>query len=207
MIRDEAPRPPRACPKRSAKSCSTPSHLGARRPLVAAAEALRAELGDGLFEDHNLFRDRVDAALDKRGVKLGAADLKLILRAVSWRVEGAAPVIAKVHKPGKTKTDPLRGLYEAKVQRQEPAVVEYEPDSDLRDTEQVPLLEPGGIEAFLPPGSAALHPRRLAGRDQDGRSATKSASPATSTNHPSSAPGRNQRRHPRAGAGNRGPAP
>ncbi len=28
-------------------------------------------------------------------------------------------------------------------------VVEYEPDPDLRDTEQVPLLEPGGIEAFL----------------------------------------------------------
>jgi type I restriction enzyme M protein len=28
-------------------------------------------------------------------------------------------------------------------------IVEYEPDSDLRDTEQVPLLEPGGIEAFI----------------------------------------------------------
>ena len=30
-----------------------------------------------------------------------------------------------------------------------PAVVEYEPDPDLRDTEQVPLTEEGGIEAFL----------------------------------------------------------
>ena len=29
------------------------------------------------------------------------------------------------------------------------AVVEYEPDSDLRDTEQVPLLEDGGIDAFI----------------------------------------------------------
>jgi type I restriction enzyme M protein len=27
--------------------------------------------------------------------------------------------------------------------------VEYEPDSDLRDTEQVPLLEDGGIETFI----------------------------------------------------------
>jgi len=27
--------------------------------------------------------------------------------------------------------------------------VEYEPDSDLRDSEQVPLLEDGGIEAFF----------------------------------------------------------
>ena len=31
----------------------------------------------------------------------------------------------------------------------EPAVVEYEPDTDLRDTEQIPLLHEGGIEGFL----------------------------------------------------------
>ena len=29
------------------------------------------------------------------------------------------------------------------------AVVEYEPDPDLRDTEQIPLLEDGGVDAFL----------------------------------------------------------
>ena len=28
-------------------------------------------------------------------------------------------------------------------------MVEYEPDTDLRDTEQVPLMEEGGIEAFI----------------------------------------------------------
>ena len=28
-------------------------------------------------------------------------------------------------------------------------MVEYEPDSELRDTEQVPLKEPGGIDAFF----------------------------------------------------------
>jgi type I restriction enzyme M protein len=67
---------------------------------------------------------------------------------VSWRVDTAAPVIAKVHKPGKVKADPLRGLFEATVDGK-PAVVEYEPDADLRDTEQVPLLEEGGIEAFI----------------------------------------------------------
>src|SRR5207249_3436269 len=33
--------------------------------LVEAAKALREELGDGLFEDHNIFRERVDAALEK----------------------------------------------------------------------------------------------------------------------------------------------
>lgn len=62
--------------------------------------------------------------------------------------EKAAPVITKIHKPGKTKADPLHGLFEAIINGK-PCVVEYEPNSDLRDTEQVPLLEPGGIEAFI----------------------------------------------------------
>ena len=51
-------------------------------------------------------------------------------------------------QPGKAKADPLRGLFEAAVDGKA-AVVEYEPDSDPRDTEQVPLLEDGGIEAFI----------------------------------------------------------
>ena len=116
--------------------------------LVEVATKLRTALGDTLFTDHNVFRDRVDAALDQLKIKLPAADLKQILKAVSWREESAPPVVAKVHKPGKAKADPLRGLFEAAVEGKA-AIVEYEPDSDLRDTEQVPLLEDGGIEAFI----------------------------------------------------------
>lgn len=116
--------------------------------LVEVAKALRQELGDKLFEDYNVFREKVDAALDKLGIKLGGSDLKLILRAVSWRVETAPSVISKIHKPGKTEPNPLYGRYEAEVDGKK-HVVEYEPDSDLRDTEQVPLLEPGGVEAFI----------------------------------------------------------
>ncbi len=59
----------------------------------------------------------------------------------------APPVIRRIHKPG-TKPGPLHGLFEATVAGK-PAVVEYEPDGDLRDTEQVPLQEEGGIDAFL----------------------------------------------------------
>ena len=44
--------------------------------------------------------------------------------------------------------DPLHGLFEVTMDGVA-RVVEYEPDSDLRDTEQVPLLEDGGIEAFI----------------------------------------------------------
>lgn len=116
--------------------------------LVETATVLQASLGGGLFEDHNVFREQVAAALKKSDTKLPAAELKLILKAVSWRVETAAPVIAKVHKAGKTEADPMLGLFAMNLAGK-PCVVEYEPDSEMRDTEQVPLLEEGGIEAFI----------------------------------------------------------
>ncbi|GJL69472.1 MAG: hypothetical protein NPIRA06_21070 [Nitrospirales bacterium] len=69
------------------------------------------------------------------------------LKETETRADDAEPVIKKIHKKG-TKLDPLRGLFSATIQGK-PAIVEYEPDPDLRDTEQIPLLEEGGIEAFL----------------------------------------------------------
>ncbi|MXX10732.1 MAG: SAM-dependent DNA methyltransferase [Nitrospira sp. SB0677_bin_15] len=75
-----------------------------------------------------------------------AAEIKK-LKESGKRSETAQPVIRKIHKKG-SKPDPLRGLFAATVNGK-PAVVEYEPDTDLRDTEQIPLQEDGGIEAFL----------------------------------------------------------
>ena len=116
--------------------------------LVDVATKLRGTLGDNLFEDHNIFLEKVGGMLKKLGLKPGAADLKLIINAVSWRVEEAPRVIKKVHKPGKTKPDPLLGLFESQIDGKS-CVIEYEPDSELRDYEQIPLLEEGGIEAFI----------------------------------------------------------
>ncbi len=70
------------------------------------------------------------------------------LRESAERDESAPPVIRKIHKAGKAEADPLHGLFPVTIEGK-PCVVEYEPDSELRDTEQVPLLEDGGIEAFL----------------------------------------------------------
>ena len=42
----------------------------------------------------------------------------------------------------------MSGLFEIPLAGK-PTVVEYEPDTSLRDTEQISLLEEGGIEAFL----------------------------------------------------------
>jgi len=116
--------------------------------LLDVAHQLRKELGDGLFEDHNVFLKGVEVALKKLDLKPSAAELKLIVSAVSWRVEDAPRVIKKVHKPGKAKADPLHGQFAAEIDGKS-CIVEYEPDSELRDFEQIPLLEEGGIEAFI----------------------------------------------------------
>ena len=42
----------------------------------------------------------------------------------------------------------MRGLFPSTIGGR-PAVVEYEPDSELRDTEQIPLLHEGRTDAFL----------------------------------------------------------
>ena len=74
------------------------------------------------------------------------------LKATAQRSKDAPAVIRKVHRRG-TPPDPIHGLYE-KIIDGEAVVVEYEPDRELRDTENVPFLEDGGIEADLspPPG-------------------------------------------------------
>jgi len=75
------------------------------------------------------------------------------LKETAERADDAPPVIRKIHKKG-TAPDPLRGLFlhpspSGRGAGGEGMVVEYEPDPDLRDMEQVPLLEEGGVEAFI----------------------------------------------------------
>jgi type I restriction enzyme M protein len=116
--------------------------------LYIAGTNLREHFGDQLFEDYNVLVQEADSAFDQLERKLSAAEQKTVLRAVSWRVEGAPCVRSKIHRPGKVEADSLRGRYEIEIDGTT-RIVEYEPDSELRDTEQVPLLEEGGIEAFI----------------------------------------------------------
>ena len=91
----------------------------------------------------------------ERPLRLAGIDPNRVYKAVEIKAlkesgerrDDAPPVIRKIHKRG-TPTNPLRGLFETTLNGV-PAVVEYEPDPDLRDTEQIPLQEAGGIDAFL----------------------------------------------------------
>ena len=69
------------------------------------------------------------------------------LKDTGTRSEDAPPVIKKVHRKG-VGSAPMHGLFEAEIEGKL-VVVEYEPDSELKDIEQIPLLEDGGIAAFI----------------------------------------------------------
>ena len=153
---DEADAPKKTLSDKKKKKLLSEATWKRDAMLLDTAHQLRKALGEDLFSDHNLFLEKVEATLKKLDLKPSASDLKTIIAAVSWRVEDAPPVIKKVHKPGKTKADPLHGLYELPSTSGRgaggegaPRIVEFEPDSELRDYEQIPLLEEGGIEAFI----------------------------------------------------------
>ena len=116
-------------------------------PLSNVIDRVAAVLGAGPHPDFNRFMEFVVADASTHGVKLTAKRKNLLRMALASREEAAAPVIRKVHTSG-VEPDPLRGLFPVTLAGKS-AVVEYEPDTDLRDTEQVPLLHEGGIEAFL----------------------------------------------------------
>lgn len=117
-------------------------------PIANAVDRVAGILGPGPHLNFNLFMDVVEADADKHNIKLTAARKKLLKDRLAKRDERAVEVISKIHKPSKAKPNPLCGLFESTIDGK-PCVIEYEPDSDLRDTEQVPLLEEGGVEAFI----------------------------------------------------------
>jgi type I restriction enzyme M protein len=93
----------------------------------------------------------VDRPLRASGIEPDRAYTPKEIKALkdSGRIaEDGAPVIRRIHKGDKAEADPLHGRFSALIGKKA-CVVEYEPDSDLRDIETVPLTEPGGIEAFI----------------------------------------------------------
>src|SRR5699024_351306 len=95
-------------------------------------------------------RKACEGELKKAGIKLSGPDRKTLYKAVSWRDDTAPPVVAKRSKLKKGEFfEPSHDGAYLETDGNVRYMVEYEPDSDLRDTEQVPLTEEGGIDAFF----------------------------------------------------------
>ena len=133
--------------RRFRKSCADVGEAD----LARAVEAVAEHAGAGPHLDFNRFAAQVEAAAAGLGIRMTAKRQKLLMSALGVKAAEAAPVIRKVTKPkagADIDHDALHGSYRTTIDGKQ-VVVEYEPDSELRDTEQVPFLEDGGIEAFV----------------------------------------------------------
>ena len=88
--------------------------------LLEVAKKTQDKLGSKIYSDFNDFTKEFDQTLDELKIKLSSKEKNKILNVVSWKDEEAEKVIKKIEKDG---------------------TIIYEVDSDLRDTENVPLKE------------------------------------------------------------------
>jgi type I restriction enzyme M protein len=122
-----------------------------QKNLMEVAQRLADAIGDELFMDYNVFVDTINSTLKNLKIKLAAPQKKQILSAMSWRDENAKKVIKKVHKLKGDKLDQLLNRLRADEDDlpdygyypmdKKDHFIEYEADSELRDSEVVPLEE------------------------------------------------------------------
>lgn len=132
-----------------------------QRDIMKASQRLAEQIGASEFFDFNHFEGMVDNDIKALGLKLAAPARKQILNAISWRDERAEKVIKKVHKFNAAKLKALFGELGTTQDKladygywpnDKGEYVEYEPDSELRDTENIPLA----LDSSLP-ASSVIH--------------------------------------------------
>lgn len=134
----------------------------AQRDIMLAAQQIAAKVGSDEHLDFNLFEAMVDEAYSALKLKLSTPERKQVLNAVSWRDPRAAKVIKKQHKLSGSKLKDLLAELQTTVERlgdygywpstKAGEFIEYEPDSELRDTENVPLAK-----SKTPTASSVIH--------------------------------------------------
>ena len=111
------------------------------KQVLLKARRLQAEIGTAQCDDMNTYDATLKAACKMASVSLDAPQKKAMTAAVSWINPEAEKVIKKAHK--NAEADPLYGLFEVDGQ-----VVEYKPDGNLRDHENVALDPSQSVDAL-----------------------------------------------------------
>lgn len=134
----------------------------AQRDIMLAAQQIAAKVGADEHLDFNLFESTVDETCAALKLKLSRPERKQVLNAVSWRDPRAAKVIKKLHKLSGSKLKDLAKELQTTVERlsdygywpgtKAGEFIEYESDSELRDTENVPLAK-----SKSPSASSVIH--------------------------------------------------
>jgi type I restriction enzyme M protein len=103
-----------------------------QKQVLLKAKQLQQSIGGDQYDDMNGYDVVIKSAVKSLDIKLETKELKQITTAVSWKNPEAEKVIKNVHK--NTAANPLYGLFDVDGQ-----TIEYKPDGDLRDNENVAL--------------------------------------------------------------------
>jgi type I restriction enzyme M protein len=115
-----------------------------QKQTLLKAQQLQSIIGKEQCDDMNTFESVLKNACQQLGIKLETKEKKLITDAVSWKNPAAEKVIKKIHK---AKASPFYGLFEVELEGKK-QVVEYKPDGDLRDNENVALDPTQSVNAL-----------------------------------------------------------
>lgn len=136
---------------KQSKALVSPALWHKQRELLTLAAELMQAIGSSEYTDFNLFKNEVDAVLKSKKAKLSASEKNSILNAVSWYDAEAAKVEKASLKLSGDKLAQLLaqlGCTEAQLpdygyypSDKKGEYLTYETESDLRDTENVPLKE------------------------------------------------------------------
>jgi type I restriction enzyme M protein len=119
--------------------------------LLNTATELMKAIGYDEYNDFNIFKEKVEEILKAKKAKLSASEKNAILNAVSWYDATAEKVIKGITKLTGDKLEQLLDHLDCKesdlsnygyfATDKKGEYLEYETESDLRDTENVPLKE------------------------------------------------------------------
>jgi type I restriction enzyme M protein len=119
--------------------------------LLNTATELMETIGNAEYNDFNVFKEKVDEVLKAKKAKLSASEKNAILNAVSWYDATAEKVVKSITKLAGDKLEQLLDHLDCKetdlsnhgyfATNKKGEYLEYETESDLRDTENVPLKE------------------------------------------------------------------
>ncbi|MFN7300986.1 MAG: N-6 DNA methylase [Bacteroidota bacterium] len=133
------------------RALTDPATWNRQRELLQQAHALMQQVGNAVYDDFNLFSEIVDASLKGMKAKLTAAEKNALLNAVSWYDEKAEKVVKAELKLNGNKLEELLDYLGCTVDNlpdygyypteKAGIYITYESESELRDTENIPLKE------------------------------------------------------------------
>lgn len=137
--------------KKKQQALLSPKTWEKQRNLLSIGQMLIQGIGGAEFSDFNKLKKDVAVILKREGVKASATDVNAVLAAVSWYDEKVEKVIKKVQKFNEDKLQNLLKYLDCSVEElshfgyyptgNPNEYILYEPESDLRDSENVPLKE------------------------------------------------------------------